>query len=141
MRTRLWRGIPARRRGVLLVTLLLLPIGLTTSSDRAERHPSHPMTLRLGVPLDTLVGAPFEVGGVNGWLVRQQDGTVDAFWARSPHRGCYVDLLQQDDDAYERISDLAGGYPGVFRDVCYGSTFLLTGRRVFGPSYRGLDQF
>ena len=41
-------------------------------------------------PEQPLAAQALEVEGVRGWLVRQRDGRLDAFWARSPHRGCAV---------------------------------------------------
>lgn len=135
-------SVPARAVVVLAAALILAVPGVNVDHRDDAPPPAHLVTIDLGVALDTLVGAPFESYGVNGWLVRQADGSVDAFWARSPHRGCYVHLLQRGDGAYERMSeDFTGGLAGVFRDVCFGSTFWLTGERVFGPSPRDLDRF
>jgi hypothetical protein len=111
--------------------------GCDDSNDRSTE------TFDLVVALEALPAgaAPVQFRGVNAWVVRQQDGSVDAFWARSPHRGCFVMLHEQGSSEYARLEDFHLDLPGVLRDVCFGSTFLLTGERVFGPSWRGLDSF
>ena len=87
-----WRGlgvIAALAAGVLALANLLWP--QSQSSFALDVEP----------PEQALAAQAFEVEGVRGWLVRQRDGRVDAFWARSPHRGCAVELLEAGDPRLE----------------------------------------
>ena len=96
-------------------------------------------------PDQPLAARAFEVEGVRGWLVRQRDGRLDAFWARSPQRGpergCAVELLEAGDPRLETVPPLFVGERGGFLDPCGDSRWLLSGERVFGPAPRGLDRF
>ena len=97
-----------------------------------------------GLSDEPLVTQFLTADGIPIWLVRQPDGNVGAFWARSPHRGCDVEYGTVTSGRLDGVvnSLLANsGQPGVFYDVCSGAAWLLDGTRIFGPGPRGLDQF
>lgn len=87
-------------------------------------------------------GVPYPV-----WLVRHEDGSVDAFIGRDPHGGCTVPYL----------ADYEGGggwwvlddgstlpnprFTGGFKALCTGWAFNRSGEAVFGAVQRGLDGF
>ena len=82
----------------------------------------------------------FEVDNISGWLVRQPDGRVDAFYAQRPHLGCGVEIFRRDDPSYSDWRRVVGDVPAFFRDECHSTVFLLSGERVFGPAPRSLDR-
>ncbi|MGE3074965.1 MAG: LuxR C-terminal-related transcriptional regulator [Dehalococcoidia bacterium] len=73
------------------------------------------------------------------WLVRNEDGTVRAFFDRDPHTGCSMPW-NPDYDLGQLLGDPSAS-PGAFKAYCGGWVFLLTGEIVFGASPRGLDEF
>jgi hypothetical protein len=89
---------------------------------------------------DGPVAQPFRVGDLSGWIVLLPGEEFRAFSARSPYRGCYIDFRSRDDFEGSGF-EIPAGHPGLFRDVCFGSTFLMTAERNFGPSPRGIDAF
>jgi hypothetical protein len=98
------------------------------------------------LPQQPFEARPFRHDFIDGWLVRQEDGSLRAFWARSPHLGCYVDYVAPDGSRnasyLEFFKDLAGG--GGFIDLCgniWYSYWTLEGDRVCCPAPRGLDRF
>ena len=64
-------------------------------------------------------------------IVRLRGGELLAFLANDPLSGCTV---------WYRADLVFGGRAGWFRDTCYGSTYDMVGRRVFGPSPHNLDR-
>jgi hypothetical protein len=115
----------------------LLAVGLAAMLD-----PPVDSREAVDVPFDPdgPVAQPFRVGELSGWLVRLPGEELRAFSARSPHRGCYIDFRSRADFEGSGF-EIPDDQPGLFRDVCFGSTFLLTGDRIFGPSPRGMDAF
>jgi hypothetical protein len=89
---------------------------------------------------DGPVAQAFRWGDLRGWIVRLPGEGVTALSARSPHRGCYIDFRPREFFARSH-TQIPDGHPGLFYDICFGSTFLLTGERTFGPSPRGMDMF
>ncbi len=125
--------------GLLLVTLgVLLAIGVA-----GMLHPPTEARDAVDVPYDLggPVAQPFAAHGLEGWLVRQPDGTVRAFSATSTHLRCRVIFVGPGDSRYEYGQSEPRQKPGFFFDVCFNSTWTLTGERTFGPAPWGLDEF
>ena len=73
------------------------------------------------VNLDPAESRPGGSGGAAGLI---------ALWRKCPHLGCTVPWRQTFD--YE-------GDKGWYRCPCHGSTYTMTGIRVFGPAPRSMD--
>ena len=99
------------------------------------------VALAIELPDEAAAVRAFAVDGVEGWLVRREDGGVDAFSARSPHRSCRVELLLVGDPRLETDPPLFDGEPGGFFDPCSNSFWLLSGEHILGPAPGGLDRF
>ncbi len=69
-------------------------------------------------------------------VVHLEDGTILALSARDSHPARHCTVPWRPDFKFD---DEPG--TGWFRDPCSGSTYELTGCRVFGPSPRGLDGY
>ncbi|MBT5774367.1 MAG: hypothetical protein HOH95_08320 [Dehalococcoidia bacterium] len=142
---------PNRARIVRLALLALVLTTLLAVSSVALAQfiwPTGPGALR-EISVSNLSNEPLATqfliaDGIPIWLVRQPDGNLSAFWARSPHRGCNVEY---DTATSGRLGGVVNSLlanssqPGVFYDVCSGAAWLLDGTRIFGPAPRGLDQF
>jgi hypothetical protein len=129
-------------RRLLLGTLLATFSALVAVGVAGMLDPPVESRSAVDVPYDAdgPIAQPFRVGDLQGWIVQLPGEEVQAFSARSPHRGCYIDFRRREDFRMTHI-EIPRGHPGLFRDICFGSTFLLTGERVFGPSPRGMDMF
>jgi hypothetical protein len=91
-----------------------------------------------------LAGPPvqaFRVYGLDGWLVRDENGSIRAFSATSPHRRCRVIFVEPGDTKYEHALAEPGHEHGLFFDICFNSRWTLDGTRTYGPTPRGLDEF
>jgi len=66
------------------------------------------------------------------WLVKLGDEQFIALLSRSPRRGCTVPWRPD----FEFL-----GTKGWFRDLCFQSTWDITGHLAFGPSPRDMDRF
>ncbi|MPZ97829.1 MAG: hypothetical protein GEU80_00605 [Dehalococcoidia bacterium] len=138
------RGARVLQRAAV-AALLLLSGGAVLFGALAFLWPNGPATT---TTLHDLPMAPFEVRAftvegmegarIGGYLVRREDGSIDALFARSTHLGCDV---EQRPASAGWTPD--GIYPGglLFADVCSGGMWDLRGERVFGPPPRGLDRF
>lgn len=139
---------PNRTRIVRLALLALVLTTLLAVSSVALAQfiwPTGPGALR-EISVSNLSNEPLATqfliaDGIPIWLVRQPDGTLSAFWARSPHRGC--DVAYADANTIPEVSEwlVTTGEPGGFYDVCSHAAWLLDGTLIFGPGPRGLDQF
>lgn len=123
---------------------LLATLGLLGAVGIAEAlNPPVEARNSVDVPydLDGPVAQPFEAYGLEGWLVRQPDESVRAFSAASTHLRCRVIFAEPGDRHYEYAQYEPRHKPGFFFDVCFNSTWTLTGERTFGPAPWGLDEF
>ena len=140
---------PNRARIARIALLALVVTTLLAVSSLALAQfiwPTGPGALR-GISVSSFSTEPLAAqfliaDGVPIWLVRQPDGNVSAFWARSPHRGCDVEYAS----ASSSVPDVsywlvASDQPGGLYDVCSHATWLLDGTLIFGPGPRGLDSF
>ena len=127
------------------VAIAVLAAGVLALASLLWPQSQSSYALHVEPPEQRLAVRAFAVQDVRGWLVRQRDGRLDAFWARSPDRdadrGCAVELVEAGDPRLERVPPPFAGEPGGFLDPCGGSRWLLSGERVFGPAPRGLDRF
>jgi hypothetical protein len=128
---------------LIFVSLLLGVLAFLTLIGAVRFFAPDPNPLeRYDVALDLHSGIAqsFEAGDLRGWIVRLPGEELRVLSARSPHLGCYIDFRPREDFTGSGF-DIPEGHPGLFRDICYGSTYLLTGERIFGPSPRGMDMF
>jgi DNA-binding CsgD family transcriptional regulator/nitrite reductase/ring-hydroxylating ferredoxin subunit len=104
-----------------------------------------PLELSLPEAGQSHLGTPYPV-----WLVRHEDGSVDAFVGRDPHGGCHVPYepaYVQDRETEVISSDrsellaVIPPFTGAFKARCTGWVFLRTGEVFFGAASRGLDRF
>lgn len=95
------------------------------------------------VPFDAdgPLAQPFRAFGLDGWLVRQADGSVRAFSAAEARTACGIFFVSPADGYFGLTSAARRGEPGFFTDHCWGSQWLLDGSITFGPSWRGMDEF
>lgn len=134
--------VPAHHPG--RVTLLLLLVALAALSLVAVAlmlWPRPESRASIGVPFDPAgpMAQPFLVGDLQGWVVQLPGEEIRVFSARDP-RGCYLAFRLREYFAGTHF-EIPEGHSGLFRDSCFGSIFLLTGERIFGPSPRGMDSF
>jgi hypothetical protein len=66
------------------------------------------------------------------WVVLHRDSTADAFYSRDPRSACNLPW---------RAEMTVEGTTGVFQDPCQGGTYDRTGKRVFGPAVRDIDEY
>jgi cytochrome b6-f complex iron-sulfur subunit len=66
------------------------------------------------------------------------EGSIIALWHVCPHLGCTVPWRPEFTWTDSRSGE---SYPGWFRCPCHGSTYSVTGFRVFGPAPRSMDTF
>jgi nitrite reductase/ring-hydroxylating ferredoxin subunit len=78
------------------------------------------------------VGQPLRIAAARLWLVKLKSGEVLALSSKDPYRGC--SLPWRSDFEFD-------GHKGWFRDSCYGSTYDIDGKKMFGPSPRNMDRF
>lgn len=86
------------------------------------------------------VTTPVLVADEAMWLVELADGSMAAFQNSDPRTHCRLRWIGSDqlsaffggENYYEAYRD------GIFRDPCHGSSYLLSGKRVFGPSPQDL---
>ena len=131
------------RRTARAALVVLFALAAAVAAFVSLLWPQDDETVALSIELPDEASAvrPFAVDGVEGWLVRREDGGVDAFSARSPQRRCRVELLRAGDPRLETDPPLFEGEPGGFFDPCSNSFWLLSGEHVFGPAPRDLDRF
>ena len=127
--------------GVALLVLFVPAIGIAALASFLWQQQQSSFALEIELPEQPLAVRSFEVDGIDGWLVRREDGEVDAFWANSPHRGCTVELAAAGDERLRTVPSPFGDDEAGFLDPCGNSRWRLSGERVFGPAPRGLDRF
>ena len=66
------------------------------------------------------------------------EGAIVALWHKCPHLGCTVPWRPEFSFTDSRSSET---YQGWFRCPCHGSTYSVSGFRVFGPAPRSMDTF
>ena len=91
----------------------------------------------LGSVNDFSVGSVTTVEEGEFHLVRLDDGTFIALSWVDSHLGCTVPWREN----FVWPDATGTPRPGWFRNGCHGETYDITGRRVFGPSPRGLDRY
>ncbi|MFN8585387.1 MAG: hypothetical protein U0446_08730 [Dehalococcoidia bacterium] len=87
------------------------------------------------------VAQPFQLFDLDGWLVRQPDGSVRAFSAAEARTACGIFFVSRNDRYFGLTGAARRGEQGFFTDHCWGSTWTLEGAITFGPSWRGMDEF
>ncbi len=102
----------------------------TVTSIAPTEDDGSPVTARLPAVLMNPQSQGEAIVRIN--IARLADGTVLAFVGRDPRNGCALPWRPL--FRFEQRE-------GWFRDPCHGSTYDIEGRRVFGPSFRDLDQF
>lgn len=135
-------------RVALLAVILTTLLAVSSLALVQFAWPTGPGALREvsipNLPNEPLATRFLVADGVPIWVVRQPDGNVSAFWARSPHRGCHVEYATAESgrlDGYVNTLLAESGQPGGFYDVCSGAAWTLDGTHFFGPGPRGLDSF
>jgi cytochrome b6-f complex iron-sulfur subunit len=66
------------------------------------------------------------------------EGAIVALWHKCPHLGCTVPWRPEFTFTDPRNNET---YAGWFRCPCHGSTYTVSGFRVFGPAPRSMDTF
>jgi len=66
------------------------------------------------------------------------EGAIVALWHKCPHLGCTVPWRPEFSYKDPRNQET---YSGWFRCPCHGSTYTVSGFRVFGPAPRSMDTF
>ena len=90
---------------------------------------------------DGPVAQPFRAFDLDGWLVRQADGSVRAFSAAEARTACVIDFIGPGHPYYAGTAEEYRGEAGFFHDRCWGSKWTLDGTLTFGPRWRGMDEF
>ena len=102
------------------------------------------VSVRPLAPEGGLAHEPFCVELHHFCITEPQEGQFFALYTADPHRreqGCTV---HWDGAIQQRVGSNAASQEtvtGVFISGCAGSTFDLSGKRLFGPSPRDLDRF
>lgn len=109
-----------------LLALLAFFLWLDPGSGRQVEY------VRAGEVKNFSVGEPVRLPEQHFWLVRLSEREFVALSDRDPRNGCTVPW--RPDFNFQ-------GKSGWFRDPCHGSTYDLTGKRVFGPSQQDMDRF
>lgn len=87
------------------------------------------------------VAQRFSAFGLDGWLVRQADGSVRAFSAADAHLRCRVEFIPVGHPLYAVRSTWKGLERGMFVDRCMHSLYDADGKPLYGPAPWGLDEF
>lgn len=125
------------RRATFLVLLLAISafvalVSLSEVTPRGDNVDGNGL-IAVGSPDGFPVGVPVRPDDYPlAWIVREETGELIAFSTRSTHLGCTVPW---------RADFRFNGVTGWFRDPCSGTTWAITGERVFGPAPRNLDQY
>jgi len=107
-------------------TLLTPAVMEKTQFSKVGDLAGFPVGLPVDVPFTTDAQDAFYHGKVRHmvWVIKHQDGSVDAFSPVCPHLGCHYQW------------DAAAG---EFRCPCHASTFAKDGKVLGGPAPRPLD--
>jgi Rieske Fe-S protein len=120
-----------RGLGALVVCLLLAVVPAVIFLWPREAVTGH--VVDTGLLSDLPSRAPVYFGDGNFWLVKLDEKNVLALSATDSHVGhCQVSW---------RTDFVFDNEAGWFRAYCSGSTFDLSGNRIYGPSPRGLDRY
>lgn len=116
--------------------LILVAAGALLWPSVAERS-------NVDVPFDPEGPAAqsFRAFGLDGWLIRQPDGSVRAFSAADPRLRCRVEFIPRGHPLHASRSSWAGLERGMFVDRCMNSFYDADGKRLYGPAPWGLDEF
>jgi cytochrome b6-f complex iron-sulfur subunit len=114
---------------LLAMSVVVLILALSIATPRGQS----PTYVDLGSTENFEVGVPLRSEEfTRAWIVKLESGEFIALSSRSTHLGCTVPW--RPDFTFQ-------GEKGWFRDPCSGTTWSITGDRVFGPAPRDLDQY
>ncbi|MPZ97830.1 MAG: hypothetical protein GEU80_00610 [Dehalococcoidia bacterium] len=134
------RGVRVLQRAAAAALLLLSGCAVLFGA-LAFLWPESPVTTTTlhDLPVAANEVRAFEVDGIRGWLVRQEDGSIDAFWAFSPFLGCFIDYVRP---GTQRATDYGVTAPGAFLDTCFGGQWSIEGvPDGVRPTIIGLSRF
>jgi hypothetical protein len=137
-----WRYVVAL---VVLAAVVGGVSGALVARDGGASGPERGGIVRFGGRdgFSSLDEKPFCVDPQHFCIVQKATGELIAMYTYDPHprfrsQGCTIDWRPD----FLFIDPVTGqDEAGWFRGGCSGSTFDLTGQRVFGPAPRDLDQF
>lgn len=123
------------RRGLSVAFVLagfvaLIAVVATTAYPTGSKIDDGPRWESVASASDLQVGQPMRAARL--WLVKLESGEVIALSHTSQHLGCIIGW--RPDFKFE-------GRTGFFRDLCQGSTFEITGARVYGPAPRDMFRY
>jgi nitrite reductase/ring-hydroxylating ferredoxin subunit len=93
--------------------------------------------LEVGHVIDYEVGMPVTFPEREFYLVKQKDGSFRALYWASPHLGCKIDWRRDFEWPSPWNGEIVSGW---FYEVCGGSLFDVSGKRVYGPAPHSMDR-